>query len=79
MWWTIGANLGIQFSPFEKVRRWYSESIIRRHIEVDANTPSTLPMTVGVGVEEIVEPRANNVGTHTIRSKSSVVDLGAVV
>jgi hypothetical protein len=79
MWWTIGANLGIQFSPFVRVRRWSSESITRRHIEVDANTPSTLPMTVCVGVEEIVEPCVNNVGAHTIRSKSSVVDLGTVI
>ena len=36
-------------------------------------------MTVGVGVEEIVELRVDNVGTHTIGSKSGVVDLGTVV
>ena len=47
--------------------------------EVDANIPSTLPITVDVGVEEISELRVDNVGTHTIRGKSSVVDLGTVV
>ena len=36
-------------------------------------------MTVGVGVEEIVELRVDNVGTHTIGSKSGVVDLGTIV
>ena len=46
---------------------------------MDVNTPSTLPITVGVGVEGVVELRINNVGTRTIRSKRSVVDLGTVV
>ena len=46
---------------------------------MDANIPSTLPMTVDVGVEEIVEPHVDNVGTHTIRGKSSVVGPDTVV
>jgi len=53
----IGVNLSIQLSPFVSVRHWFSESVIRPCVEVDANTPSTLPMTVGVGVEEIVKLR----------------------
>jgi len=32
-----------------------------------------------VSVEEIIALRVDNVGTHTIRGKSSVVDLGTVV
>ena len=46
---------------------------------MDANIPSTLPMTVDVGVEEIIGLCVDNVGTHTIRGKPGVVDLGTVV
>ena len=46
---------------------------------MDANTPSTLPITVGVGVEKIVELHVDNVGRQTIRSKSSIVDLGPII
>ena len=46
---------------------------------MDTNTPSTLPMTVYVGVGEIVKLGVDNASTRTIGSKSSVVDLGTVV
>ena len=74
----IDANLSIQLPPFVSVRHWFSESVIQPCAEVNSNTPSTLPMTVGVGVEEIVKLRVNNVGARTIGSKSSIVDLGTV-
>lgn len=46
---------------------------------MDASVPSTLPTTVGIGVEETVELRADNMGGHTIGRKSSVVDLCTVL
>ena len=53
-----------------------TESITRPSIKVDANTPSTLPMTVGIVIEKIVELYVGKVGRQTIRGKSSIVDLG---
>ena len=46
--------------------------------KVDANIPSTLPITMDVGVEEIVELCVDNVGVHTIRSEPGVVGLDTV-
>jgi len=72
----ISVNLGIQLSPFVWIRNWFSESIIRPCVEVDTNALSTLPMTVNVDVEEIVEPHGKSVGDrHTVRGKPSVVSL----
>ena len=48
------------------------------HVQVETNTPSIRPTTVNPG-EEIVEPRVENVGRHTVRCKSSVVALGTVI
>ena len=46
---------------------------------MDTNVPSTLPTTLDGGIEKIIENRVDNVGTHTIRSKSSIVDLGTIL
>lgn len=48
-------------------------------IGMGTNTPSTLPTTVDIGVEQNLAPRVEGVGRHTVRSKSSVVDLSTVL
>ena len=53
--------------------------MIQSHVKAENNMPSTLPMTVDAGGEKIVELRVNNVGRHTVRRKSSVVDLSTVL